>query len=73
VRPNVTGVRALDVLLHHYYGGLVACALRRFDAAFDLFHAALIVPARALSAVQIEAYKKVRKSLQCFICLWNSA
>jgi hypothetical protein len=68
-------VRALDVLLHHYYGGLVACALRRFDAAFDLFHAALIAPARALSAVQIEAYKKVcRLTIHSVsFVLWNSA
>ncbi|RUS15039.1 hypothetical protein BC937DRAFT_92975 [Endogone sp. FLAS-F59071] len=49
-----------DVLLYHYYGGMVYIGMKQFERALEFFSLvrAISAPAQAASAIQIEAYKK---------------
>jgi len=47
-----------SVLLYFYYGGMVLSAIGRFRNALFFFEQCLTMPATALSAIMVEAYKK---------------
>ncbi|ETW06001.1 hypothetical protein H310_03620 [Aphanomyces invadans] len=51
-------VQSIHVLEYFYYGGMVYTGLKQFRAAATFFLMTLTVPAYALSAIAIEAYKK---------------
>jgi len=53
-----TGIDVEDVLLYLYYAGMACCGTREFVQARRLFAKCLSVPARVVSAIQLEAYKK---------------
>ncbi|PWN44005.1 hypothetical protein IE81DRAFT_321654 [Ceraceosorus guamensis] len=51
--------RYLDALEYFYYAGLAYLKLDRLDAAANAFETCLSVPAREVSAIQLDAYKKL--------------
>ncbi|ETV84890.1 hypothetical protein, variant 1 [Aphanomyces astaci] len=51
-------VQSIHVLEYFYYGGMVYTGLKQFHSAAAFFLMTLTVPANALSAVAVEAYKK---------------
>ncbi|KAH7701156.1 PCI domain-containing protein [Aphelenchoides avenae] len=51
-------VETRHVLLYFYYGGMILCALERFDQAQLFFEYAVCVPSLGASAIVIESYKK---------------
>lgn len=53
-----SGITVAEVLLYHYYGGMVYCGLKRWRDAANLLKTVLAVPATAVSAISVEAYKK---------------
>ncbi|KAI9216882.1 hypothetical protein BC828DRAFT_282176 [Blastocladiella britannica] len=59
IHPLALRVVVRDVLLYHYYGGIVMASLKRYDEAIQLFEFTLTVPSRAVSAIQVAAYKKL--------------
>eukprot|EP00455_Lapot_gusevi_P001531 TRINITY_DN10605_c0_g1_i2.p1 TRINITY_DN10605_c0_g1~~TRINITY_DN10605_c0_g1_i2.p1 ORF type:complete len:338 (+),score=126.42 TRINITY_DN10605_c0_g1_i2:46-1059(+) len=58
IDPQGSGVKPIDNLLYHYYGGMVFAALKRFEEALEFFEMVLTAPSQLLSAIQIESYKK---------------
>ncbi|KAK9464089.1 uncharacterized protein V1516DRAFT_689067 [Lipomyces oligophaga] len=58
---SLYGLRYQDHLLYHYYAGVVCLGLEKFQEAFDFFQTVYCTPAlgNVVSAVQIEAYKKM--------------
>lgn len=56
--PATTHVKYQDHLLYHYYAGMIWCGLKDFERATDAFEVAIAMPSNAVSAIQIEAYKK---------------
>jgi len=52
------GVNIMRYLLYFYYGGLVFCALKKFDRAQHFFNICISTPAFAISHIMVEAYKK---------------
>ncbi|TFJ87345.1 hypothetical protein NSK_001677 [Nannochloropsis salina CCMP1776] len=59
VDPAATGVVALDVLRYFYYAGMAFLSLQHLHDAVDCFKAVISTPAQALSAVAVEAYRKL--------------
>jgi len=55
---EATGVTPKDMLLYFYYGSLIWVGVKRFDKAHEFLHMLYTVPAHAVSAIMIEAYKK---------------
>jgi COP9 signalosome complex subunit 3 len=47
-----------DILLYFYYSGLIFIGLKRWEEAFDQLLFCLYIPAFAISAIAVEAYKK---------------
>ncbi|KAI6657760.1 hypothetical protein LOD99_503 [Oopsacas minuta] len=45
-------------LLYFYYGGYIYSALKKFSRALYFFEVCLTTPSSAISAIQVEAYKK---------------
>ncbi|KAJ3387728.1 COP9 signalosome complex subunit 3 [Entophlyctis sp. JEL0112] len=62
-------LEARDFALYCYYAGILFAALKEFPRAVEQFRACLAVPSRALSAIQVEAW---RKGLLCNV-LANSS
>jgi len=56
--PESYGLRTSDMLRFFYYGGMVYTGAKDFGKAVEFFKMAFTVPAIALSAVMVEAYKK---------------
>lgn len=53
------GTSATDVLLYFYYGGCLMCGAGAWALAVDLFRTCLVLPGGSVSAIQVEAYKKL--------------
>jgi len=51
-------VTVLDFLLYHYYGGILAIGLKDYTKALTYFRRVIITPAKVISAIMIESYKK---------------
>jgi len=58
VDPKSDGMRPVDFLSFQYYAGNVYCAMKKFDKALESYQMALSTPSQALSAIQIESFKK---------------
>jgi COP9 signalosome complex subunit 3 len=52
-------VHSADFLQYAYYGGMLYLGQKRFAEAADFFTMATTAPAAAISAIVIEAYKKL--------------
>ncbi|ORZ30869.1 hypothetical protein BCR44DRAFT_1288341 [Catenaria anguillulae PL171] len=49
-----------DVLKYHYYGGMLLTGLKQHERAMEMFYFNLSIPTRgAISAIQIESYRKL--------------
>ena len=59
VNPRATHLTALDFLKFWYYGGQCCCGLKDWARALECFRACICAPATVLSAVAVEAYKKM--------------
>jgi hypothetical protein len=60
VAPSVWPLESIDYLQFWYYLGMFHSAQQQFAAATDAFNLALTIPNNgAVSAVQVEAYKKM--------------
>ena len=57
-----THVVPRDLLLYHYYAGMVEVGLKRFRSAVDYFTLCFSAPTAVLNAIMVEAYKK------CMLC-----
>lgn len=53
------GTTSTDVLLYFYYGGCLMCGTGAWTLAVDLFRTCLVLPGASVSAVQVEAFKKL--------------
>ncbi|KAG0242924.1 COP9 signalosome complex subunit 3 [Actinomortierella wolfii] len=58
VAPQATLIDYRDVLLYHYYGGMIYTYLKQFDRAVHFYKIVVSAPAEVASAIQVEAYKK---------------
>ncbi|KAG0056676.1 COP9 signalosome complex subunit 3 [Gryganskiella cystojenkinii] len=58
VDPRETNINYKDILLHHYYGGMIYAYHKNFERALEFFRLAVSAPADVTSAIQIESYKK---------------
>lgn len=47
-----------DLLLFHYYAGMVEVGLKRYRSALDLFLLCVSAPTHVLNSIMLEAYKK---------------
>lgn len=56
--PNGTTFDAKYFLLYYYYGGMIYLSVRNLDRALYFFEVAITTPARAVSYIMLEAYKK---------------
>ncbi len=57
-----TAVAPRDLLLYHYYSGLVCVGLKRFGRAVEYFTLCYSAPSQVLNAIMVEAYQK------CALC-----
>jgi COP9 signalosome complex subunit 3 len=48
-----------DVLLFHYYGGMLYAGLGQWEKAVKMWKMALVVPAQLPSAIMVEAHRKL--------------
>ena len=62
VDKEATGVTPRDLLLYHYYAGMVHVGGKRFKAAIEAFTLCFSAPSTVLNAIMVEAYKK------CLLC-----
>jgi COP9 signalosome complex subunit 3 len=51
-------VNVLDFLLYHYYAGMLAIGLKDYNKALNYFRRVITTPAKVISAIMIESYKK---------------
>jgi COP9 signalosome complex subunit 3 len=58
LQPDKTGLTPKEMLLYYYYGGMIYLGLKRFKEASDFFETCLTVPALAMNAIMVEAFKK---------------
>ncbi|PWN49939.1 hypothetical protein IE53DRAFT_316718 [Violaceomyces palustris] len=56
---NLTPLRYTDVLEYFYYGGLICTKLKKHTSAIEFFETCVSSPAAAVSAIQVDAYKKL--------------
>eukprot|EP01061_Rhynchopus_euleeides_P010841 TRINITY_DN2041_c0_g4_i1.p1 TRINITY_DN2041_c0_g4~~TRINITY_DN2041_c0_g4_i1.p1 ORF type:complete len:438 (+),score=142.05 TRINITY_DN2041_c0_g4_i1:267-1580(+) len=59
VSAKQCGTTPRDFLLYYYYGGLVYIGLKEFDKAGGFLETCICCPATCLSAIVVEAYKKL--------------
>lgn len=59
VSKDSFGTSATDVLLYFYYGGCLMCGAGAWALAVDLFRTCLVLPGASVSAIQVEAFKKL--------------
>jgi len=62
VDREATLVSPRDLLLHHYYAGMVETGLKSYRAAIQHFTLCVSAPTHVLNAIMLEAYKK------CLLC-----
>jgi len=62
VDKEATCVAPRDLLLFHYYEGMIHVGLRRFKQAIQSFTLCFSAPSFVLNAIMVEAYKK------CLLC-----
>jgi len=58
VDREATLVVPRDLLLCHYYAGMIHTGLKRYQSALDAFMLAVTAPTHVLNAIMMEAYKK---------------
>jgi len=58
VMPKYTLTSVFGFLLYFYYGGLIYIGVKRFHSALQCFHICLGCPGQAVSAIQMDAWKK---------------
>ena len=58
VDKEATHVTPRDLLLYHYYAGMVQVGLKRFKSAVEYFTLCYSAPTAVLNAIMVEAYKK---------------
>jgi COP9 signalosome complex subunit 3 len=58
LQPDKTGINPKEMLLYYYYGGMIFLGLKMNREALDFFDTALTVPAFAMNAIMVEAFKK---------------
>lgn len=58
IDPSTTGVECEDVLLYHYYSGIVFIANNKFNEALHFFKVVLSAPGFVTSQIVIESWKK---------------
>ena len=62
VDREATLVTPRDLLLYHYYAGMVQTGLKRYKSAINYFTLCVSAPTHVHNAIMIEAYKK------CLLC-----
>jgi len=62
VDKDATGVTPRDLLLFHYYAGMVHVGLKHFQSAIQYFTLGFSAPSTVLNAIMVESYKK------CALC-----
>mmetsp|Transcript_54451 Transcript_54451/g.125461 ORF Transcript_54451/g.125461 Transcript_54451/m.125461 type:complete len:436 (-) Transcript_54451:514-1821(-) len=62
VDRDATSVSPRDLLLYHYYAGMIEVGLKKYKSAVQYFTLCFSAPANVLNAIMIEAYKK------CVLC-----
>lgn len=62
VDRDATLVTPRDLLLFHYYAGMIYTGLKRYKAAVESFALCVSAPTHVLNAIMLEAYKK------CLLC-----
>lgn len=62
VDKDATSVTPRDLLLYHYYAGMIETGLKRFRSAVQFYTLAVSAPTHVLNAIMQEAYKK------CLLC-----
>jgi len=62
VDRDATLVTPRDLLLHHYYAGMVETGLKSYRAAVQHFTLCVSAPTQVLNTIMLEAYKK------CLLC-----
>ena len=58
VDKEATHVTPRDLLLYHYYAGMVQVGMKRFKSAVEYFTLCYSAPTAVLNAIMVEAYKK---------------
>ena len=58
VDRDATLVAPRDLLLYHYYGGIVQTGLKQYRSAIQYFTLCISAPTQVLNTIMIEAYKK---------------
>lgn len=58
VDREATLVVPRDLLLYHYYAGMVQTGLKRYQSAVNYFTLAVSAPTHVINAIMLEAYKK---------------
>ncbi|PWZ00961.1 hypothetical protein BCV70DRAFT_199326 [Testicularia cyperi] len=56
---SISPLKHTDVLEYYYYAGLIYTKLERFEDAMDAFETCVSSPAVAVSAIHMDAYKKL--------------
>ncbi|KAM0754573.1 hypothetical protein T439DRAFT_321611 [Meredithblackwellia eburnea MCA 4105] len=59
VNTSAYPIKYIDHLLYHYLGGTIAALLRNHVLAAEMLEICVSAPGQAVSAVQIDAYKKL--------------
>ena len=62
VSKKETDVSPRDLLLYHYYAGMVETGRKRYRSAVDFFTLCVSAPTHVLNTIMLEAYKK------CLLC-----
>ena len=59
INPPATTLAPTDYLRYFYYAGMIAIGLKRYAEALDYLQTCVTASATALSAIAVEAYKKL--------------
>lgn len=58
MNPEVHFVIVADILKYFYYGGMAFLGMKKYQQAVEFFKMAITLPAKQLSLIMVEAYKK---------------
>lgn len=58
MNPEVHFVIVADILKYFYYGGMAFLGMKKYQQALEFFKMAITLPAKQLSLIMVEAYKK---------------
>jgi hypothetical protein len=60
VNPNLYPItNTQDLLSYHYYAGMIYSGLRKYRDAINMYTMCIILPTNEISAISVEAYKKI--------------